>query len=151
MGTLKENSLKPINTNFESKSQKEWDLIRQNIEAQLDESWKVFQKSNMKLNYIKGLEDAGFYDVAAIVHQMDVDEFIATVETDEQASFGFIYDPIEWSLKRDALEITWETALEKHERKLKEAGLWNYSNPIDEWMDKRHPSRYSPYKKSKDS
>lgn len=113
MGTLKEVSLKPYDVKFENKSQKEWDLMKTAIDKQLNESWKQFKKSNMKLNYIKGLEDAGFYDVAAIVHGMDVDKFIETVETDTEATFDFIYDPIEWSLKNDSLLSTWESASQK--------------------------------------
>lgn len=117
MGTLKENDLKPIKVNFNIKSQKEWDLMKANIDAQLDEAWKSFKKSNMKLNYIKGLEDAGFsQDIVALVHQMDVDEFIATVETDAEASFDFIYDPIEHTLKSDALREVWEAALKRQNK-----------------------------------
>lgn len=111
MGTLKEVSMKPYNVKFENKTQKEWDLMKTAIDRQLNESWKAFKKSNMKLNYIKGLEDAGFYDVAAMVHQMDVDKFIEAVETDTEATFDFIYDPIEWQSKNDALMETWQNAL----------------------------------------
>lgn len=117
MGTIKENEIKPINVNFNIKSQKEWDLMKANIDAQLDEAWKAFKKSNMKLNYIKGLEEAGFsQDIIAMVHQMDVDKFIETVDTEEQASFDFIYDPIEHQLKSDSLWETWKAALERQNK-----------------------------------
>ena len=116
MGTLKENALKPLDVNFENKSQKEWDLVKANIDTMLDDSFKAFRKSNMKLNYIKGLETAGFSDAAALVHQMDVDEFIRTIETDTEASFDFIYDPIEWNVKNEALFETWENALNRQKQ-----------------------------------
>lgn len=114
MGKLKENELKPINVNFTIKSQKEWDKLKESIDAQLDEANKMFRKSNMKLNYIKGLENAGFSDdVVALVHQMNPDNFISTVETDAEATFDFIYDPIEHNLKEDSLRETWTAALNK--------------------------------------
>lgn len=110
MGKIKEVSLKPRDTEFKHQSQKEWEIAKDNINSLLDESWRIFRKANMKLNYIKGLETAGFNDVASIVREMDVDNVIRIIETDTEASFDFIYDPIEWDMKNDALLETWGRA-----------------------------------------
>lgn len=117
MGSLKENALKPIKANFNIKSQKEWDLMKANIDAQLNEAHKAFRKSNMRLNYIKGLQDAGFSDdIVDLVRQMDIDKFIETIETDAEATFDFIYDPIDHELKSEALKETWSAALESQKQ-----------------------------------
>ena len=113
MGTIKENSLKPRKRNFKNMSQKEWDLAKKNIDQALDPLNSEFRKHNMRLNYVKGLQDSGYSDdIVSMVLEMDIDDFIEITQTDEEASFDFIYDPIEQKMKEEALFDTWKTALE---------------------------------------
>lgn len=113
MGSIKENSLKPSKKNFENMSNKEWDKAKKAIDRQLNEVHKAFSKSNMRMNYIKGLQEAGFSDdIVAMVRDVDIDKFIEIVETDAEASFDFIYDPLEFRVKDEALREVWSAASE---------------------------------------
>lgn len=113
MGTIKENSLKPRKRNFKNMSQKEWELAKANIDRAIDPLNSEFRKHNMRLNYIKGLRESGFSDdIASMVLEMPIDKFIEITQTDEEASFDFIYDPIEFKLKNEALFDVWKTALD---------------------------------------
>lgn len=111
MGSIKENSLKPSRKKFENLSQKEWELAKKNIDNMLNATHRYEQKLKMKENYIKGLITAGFPDeVINLVQNMDVDKFVTTVETDQEATFDFIYDPLELKAKSDALTEVWTNA-----------------------------------------
>lgn len=111
MGSIKENSLKPSNKNFKNLSQKEWELAKRNIDNQLNASYRDEQKAKMKENYIKGLIEGGFnQEIIDIVENTDIDTFVQTVTNDTEASFDFIYDPIEHKLKAEVLKETWEKA-----------------------------------------
>lgn len=112
MGTIRDNELKPSKRKFENTSQKEWDLFKKSVDAKLDPLHSEYAKYNMKQNYIKGLINAGYStDLVDTVRQIPVDKFIDTVRTDTEASFDFIYDPIEHKLKENALLETWKNAL----------------------------------------
>ena len=114
MGSIKENALKPSKKKFENLSQKEWDLAKANIEQAINPMLQEFRKHNMRLNYIKGLRNAGYSeDIVAYVLEMDIDAFIETTQTDTEAEFDFIYDPIEFKLKNDALMQVWENAVKR--------------------------------------
>lgn len=128
MGTIKENELKPIKLNFENLSQKEWELKKTAIDRALDEGFQEFRKYNMKQNYIKGLENAGFsVDLIDVVRKTDIDTFVRMVRTDTEAQFDFIYDPIAHKDKEDVLMELWENA-EVNLSKLTVAGKGN-KNP----------------------
>lgn len=115
MGTIKANELKPSKKKFENLSQKEWDLAKANIEQAINPLHQEFRKHNMRLNYIKGLRNAGFSeDIVANILEMDIDDFIETTQTDTEAEFDFIYDPIEFKLKNAALLQVWESANKRH-------------------------------------
>lgn len=111
MGSIKENSLKPSKKNFKNLSQKEWELAKRNIDNQLNASYRDEQKLKMKENYIKGLIEGGFsQEIIDVVEKTDIDKFVQTVTNDTEASFDFIYDPIEHKLKAEVLKETWEKA-----------------------------------------
>lgn len=114
MGSIRKNELKPLKTNFENLSNKEWELAKGNIERAINPLTQEFQKHNMRLNYIKGLRNAGYSDdIIALVLEMPIDKFIETTQIDREADFDFIYDPIEFKMKQDALYEVWESALER--------------------------------------
>ena len=108
MGTVKENSLKPNKKKFENLSQKEWEKAKLNIDKSLNAQHREQKKQTMKDNYIKGLENAGYSDdVIDLVKNTNVDDFMETVDTDTEATFDFIYDPIEQKQKEEALKQVW--------------------------------------------
>ncbi len=113
MGSIKENELKTIKLNFENLSQKEWDLKRTAIDRALDEGFQEFRKYNMKNNYIKGLQNAGFSDdLVDLVRKTNIDTFVTTVRLDTEAQFDFIYDPLQFQDKQDVLMELWGNAEE---------------------------------------
>lgn len=114
MGSTWENGLKPSSAKFDNLSQKEWEKKKHAIDAQLDSVNMAFRKSMWKVNYIRGLENLGFYDVADIVKELDANTIIDTIKTDTEATFDFLYyDPTEWENKNDELLNTWRAAAEK--------------------------------------
>lgn len=111
MGSIKENSLKPSKKRFDNLSQKEWELAKKNIDNMLNANFRDEKRQKMKDNYIKGLIEAGFPDeVIDLVRGMDLDKFLETVETDQEATFDFIYDPLELQVKSEALKEVWRNA-----------------------------------------
>lgn len=112
MGSIKENSLKPSRKNFQNLSQKEWELAKKNIDNMLNANYRDEKKLKMKENYIKGLITAGFPDsLIDIIRGMDIDTFVETVANDQEATFDFIYDPLELQVKAEALKETWTNAV----------------------------------------
>ena len=112
MGSIKENSLKPSRKNFQNLSQKEWELAKRNIDNMLNANYRDEKKLKMKENYIKGLITAGFPDsLIDIIRGMDIDKFVETVANDQEATFDFIYDPLELQVKAEALKETWTNAV----------------------------------------
>ena len=108
MGTIKENSLQPSKKKFDNLSQKEWELAKRNIDRQLNASYRDEKKLRMKENYIKGLITAGYPDsLIELVKNTDIDKFVETVVNDTEASFDFIYDPLELKAKSEALTEVW--------------------------------------------
>lgn len=112
MGSVKENSLKPSRKNFDNLSQKEWELAKKNLDNMLDVSYRERKQTQMKENYIKGLITAGFPDsVINKVRNVPLETFLNTINTDNEASFDFIYDPIELKIKAESLLEVWNHAL----------------------------------------
>ena len=108
MGSIKENSLKPSKKKFDNLSQKEWDKAKANIDKTLNAQYREERKQHMKDNYIKGLQNAGYSDeIVDIVQNTPLDDFLETVDTDTEATFDFIYDPIEQAKKEEALKQVW--------------------------------------------
>ena len=108
MGKIKEVDLKPSDFNIENLSKKEWEYKKKQIDSQLDDLQDILGKQNMKSNYIKGLTDAGFsVDLVDMVRNTDLDDFIDTINTDTEADFDFIYDPLDHAVKEEALQEVW--------------------------------------------
>lgn len=114
MGKVWENDLKPSNRNPENMSQKEWEYFKRAMDSALDEMQSELGKHHMRLNYIQGLRNMGCSeDIIALVLEMPIDKFVDTVKLDTEATFEFIYDPIEFQAKQEALYEVWERALEE--------------------------------------
>lgn len=118
MGSIKENSLKNSNKNFNSKSQKEWDLARKNIDNQLNRNYILSKQQLMKENYLKGLEENGFLsampEIEDFIRNMDFDKFLETVETDDTATFDFYKDPIAWEARKAKIQASWYSAYKEY-------------------------------------
>lgn len=109
MGSIRQNELKNANHKFSSKSQKEWDLAKRALEQRMKQNYTDKSKRYMQANYIRGLMNAGFSDeLIKYMSTIDPDKFFEIIETDETATFDFIYDPIELKVKEDKLWETWE-------------------------------------------
>lgn len=110
MGTIKENSLKPSRQKFDSKSQREWELAKKNMNAIFDSDVREERKERMRQNYIKGLRGLGFSEeIVNTVTSLNIDTFVDAVNTETEASFDFFYDPLEHKLKEDILIDLWST------------------------------------------
>ena len=117
MGSVKRNELKPKQFNPDKiKPGKEWEMFKQSLAHQLSESYQNEKLEQMRENYITGLINVfgvhettmrGVPELIEIIRGIDVKKFYETVLTDEQASFSFIYDPLEAAAKFDAIFDTW--------------------------------------------
>lgn len=111
MGTIRENELKPSRKKFTNLSQKEWELAKGYIDNMLDASYREDKQKRMKANYIKGMIEAGFSQgLIDLVEKTPLDKFIKTFNTDTEATFDFIYDPLELIIKENALRGVWGNA-----------------------------------------
>ena len=109
MGSIKQNELKPSKGKFDSKSQEEWNRAKKALDERLRASYTEDSRRYMMVNYIRGLRHAGFSEeLVNYITTIDPDKFATIVDTDEAASFDFIYDPIELKVKEDKLWDVWE-------------------------------------------
>ena len=108
MGTVRENELKPSRKNPRNMSKNEFQMAMRAIDRELNNADTLQRKLRMRQNYVKGMVDNGFSDdVINAVLQMQIDDFVDIVRTDREASFDFIYDPIELSFKENVLRDIW--------------------------------------------
>lgn len=109
MGSIKENELKPSKHDFNSKSQREWDLARKALERRLKDNYTTKMRRYMQANYIRGLMNAGYSEeLIKYMTTIPTDKFFQIVGTDEVGTFEFIYDPLELKTKEDKLWDLWE-------------------------------------------
>lgn len=114
MGKIKENAVKPSKKKFDSMSQKEWEKAMKAIESELSDSKSAAKREAVKENYIKALINEGFSDeLQELVKSIPLDDFIKTLDTDEQATFDFVYGKEERDLIEAELTDAWEAAAEK--------------------------------------
>lgn len=108
MGSIKEASSKPSKKKFKNMSQKEWELAFDSLERKMRSTYDDERKRKMKENYIKGLESAGYSEATInLVKMQDLDKFVDTVDIDENATFDFIYDPVELAVKEERIQMAW--------------------------------------------
>ena len=121
MGRVKELSqVREDNRDPLKMKDEEFIKAKRNIENALNPMTNEFAKHNAKLNYIKGLRNAGFSeDIVDLVRKTDIDEFVDTINLDEQADFDFIYDEIEFQGHQEILRETWENAVKRSAKRKK--------------------------------
>ena len=104
MGTIKENETNPSRKDFYKMTQKEWDMLSSLFERKMYKSYNEEKRRKMLENYIKGLYSAGFSeDFIKMFDRISIDDFITVVDTDETATFSFIYDELELAIKQEAM------------------------------------------------
>lgn len=108
MGSIKENEAKPSRKKFKNMSQEEWKRAFVLMEKKMRSDYDVERKQHMIENYIKGLINEGYSDeLLQILNKVPLDKFMEVIDTDEVASFDFIYDPIELRGKQERLIELW--------------------------------------------
>lgn len=109
MGKIKENAVKPSKKNPARMSAEEFEKASKLFEAKMRESYTEEQKRNMQINYIRGLIHEGYSDeLANYLTTIPTEKFLEIIDTDETATFDFIYDPINRQTKEDILWDVWE-------------------------------------------
>lgn len=110
MGSVNRNALKDSRKNFNSLSQKEWELAKNAIDKRLDPEYHKKRQALMKQNYIKGLEKYNYPDeLIELIDSKSDEEFIDIFESDTEATFDFYYpdDGINQDIKTTALFKVW--------------------------------------------
>lgn len=109
MGKIKENEVKPSRKKFNKMTQKDWEKAFALFEKKLHSSYFEGKQRDMISNYIKGLIREGYSDdLLNMMNTIPLDKFEEIIDTDETATFDFIYDPIELKAKEDILLSLWE-------------------------------------------
>lgn len=109
MGKIKENAVKPSKKNFKSQSQEEWERASKLFERKMMSTYNDERMQAMVENYIKGLIAEGYSDdLLQMFNKIPLDKFREIVDTDETATFDFIYDPLELKSKEESLFELWE-------------------------------------------
>lgn len=117
MGKIKEVALKPVNLDVNKKTPEEWEKAKKSIERELNTKKQNEALQQMKENYIKGLKTNGYdEELIELVESVDNDIFIDTVVNDTEASFDFIYDPLQREIKSEALKNAWNHAIESRNK-----------------------------------
>lgn len=108
MGKIKENAVKPSKKKFKNMSQKEWEKAVRLFDKKMTSSYSTEQQRNMLRNYMKGMIREGYSDeMLEMMNTIPIEKFIEIVDTDETATFDFIYDPIELRAKQEQLHTLW--------------------------------------------
>lgn len=109
MGSIKENDARPSRKRFGNMSQKEWEHAFKNMEQKMRSTYNAERQAKMIQNYVKGLGAVGYSkELQEIMNHVPLDTFMDVVDTDETATFDFIYDPIELALKQERLIELWK-------------------------------------------
>lgn len=109
MGKIKENAVKPSQKKFKNQSQREWELASRLFEKKMHSTYNDERQQLMIENYVKGLIAEGYNDeLLNLMNKIPLKQFLEVVDTDEKATFDFIYDPLELKAKQDSLIELWE-------------------------------------------
>ena len=109
MGSTKENATRPSKKKFDNQSQREWDLASKLFERKMLSSYSDDRQKQMIENYVKGLIAEGYSDeLQQLMNKIPLDKFLEVIDTDETATFSFIYDPLELKGKEELLIETWQ-------------------------------------------
>lgn len=109
MGDIKENAVKPSQKKFKNQSQREWELASRLFDRKMYSTYNDEKQQLMIENYVKGLIAEGYSDeLQQLMNKIPVSKFMEIVDTDDMATFAFIYDPIELKAKQERLIELWE-------------------------------------------
>lgn len=109
MGRLREQPKNIQITDPANLSQQEWELHRKLIESKMKPTYHFEKAKFWQQNYIKGLIRAGFpHDVIEMVQKVNPDVFWKVIDTNEYATFDFIYSPNELAGLADFIRETWQ-------------------------------------------
>lgn len=109
MGKIKENAVKPSQKKFKNQSQREWELASRLFDRKMHSTYNDERQQAMIENYVKGLIAEGYNDeLINLLNKIPLKRFLEVVDTDEKATFDFIYDPLELKAKQESLIELWE-------------------------------------------
>lgn len=109
MGSIKENAVQPSKKKFDAMTQSDWKKATKLFDKLILDSYSYEKQQRYKDNYIKGLVAAGFpKQLIEIVENVPLEKFLEVIDTDETATFDFIYDPNELAVKADYMMDAWK-------------------------------------------
>ena len=88
--------------------QEEWKKASALMDKRMRDNYDDERKLLLLRNYMKGLMKEGFSDsLVSLLNRVNLNKFVDTIDTDENATVDFIYDPIELKVKEDILIDLW--------------------------------------------
>lgn len=114
MGSIKENEVKPRTHNIKNMSKSEIENLMRLIDKKLHSAYNTEKQQKMLENYVKGLISEGYSDdLIKLMDKVPIDVFMELVDTDEVATFDFIYDPVELSARSENLYNLWKDNIDE--------------------------------------
>lgn len=109
MGSEELNSFRATKFNFKEKTRGDWEAFKKTVEKQSSPSYFREQDERLRNNYITGLYEAcgntsEVKELAEYIKSMNIDDFIEVYFSDEQATIGFYYDPIDVNYKLEVIK-----------------------------------------------
>lgn len=110
MGSIKENATKELHRNVDKMKKGEFERIARLMEKRMLSTYDNERKILMLENYIKGLIKEGYSEkLQQLLLTVPLETFVDVVDTDELATFAFIYDPQELAIREEYLyDLWWE-------------------------------------------
>lgn len=124
-GTIKENEVKSRTHKVKNMSQDDITHLLRLIDRKMYSSYDIEKKQKMISNYVKGLIAEGYSDeLQQMLNKIPLEKFLEIVDTDETATFDFIYDPIELKIKEEYLLDLWKKHVDENvDNKIDFSGL----------------------------
>lgn len=115
MGDIKENDVRSRTHNIDKMNQGDINFILRLMDKKLHSSYDDEMQHKMLENYVKGLISEGYSsELLDIMNKIPPDLFKEVVDTDEYATFSFIYDPIELSSRNELLVDLWKDYVDEN-------------------------------------
>lgn len=109
MGRIKENAVRESKKDPRNMSMEEFKKAARLFEKKMRQSYNDEQARKMQVNYIRGLIREGYSEeLTKYLLTIPTDKFMEIVDTDESATFDFIYDPVQMKVKESVLWDIWE-------------------------------------------
>lgn len=115
MGSILDNATRASKKKFKNMSQNDWKQAFENFDRKMFSSYADEMREKYLRNYVKGLIAEGYNnELVEMMNKIPMNKFQRLFYSDEIATIGFIYDPIELKDKNDRLIEFWSEHVDEN-------------------------------------